>query len=476
VPGGTFGTPQKSGLGWLNWESRKTQLDVAGFFTENAPVFDELIVDDFYCTGDTSPESEQAKGARSWGVYRRDLLVGLIKPMMRKPMQSAGRHTRLIIKFPQWYDRFQLFGYDPPRMSAQCEQVWVGTEVRDPNTQRMGFVQPTEGYMNFRWLSSQGGGKARGAWFDHIECSAQQFVDQAYQSVLAGAEELTLFRLGDLLDGHSGDAMLASRMPDLMTLAEHVRGKPRRGLAYYKPPGSEGEENLYLADYLGMIGLPVLPQAGYPDYATVAFFPVQAAADKTLVDKMRRHLKRGAILVVTPALVRAVGEKAAALSGIDAGPKSLPASARAVRIASETLTLEPALEIDADVEAHHCEVRVSALVAAQPVPLLTRKIVGQGEVWVLNVRTFSAQDFQGTGERLLAPRKLGLPRIPQALADLIRASLLTPLGEVFRAPSGVELVLFEKASFVYNFHNEPVCIQLGNDSRELPANAWFWRQ
>jgi hypothetical protein len=475
VPGGTFGTPQKSGLGWLNWESQKTRSDVEGFFTENAPVFDELIVDDFYCTGDTSPESEQAKGARPWGEYRRDLLVGLVKPMMRKPMQSAGGHTRLIMKFPQWYDRFQLFGYDPPRMSAQCDQVWVGAEVRDPNTQRMGFVQPTEGYMNFRWLSSQGGSKVRGAWFDHIECSAQQFVDQAYQSVLAGAAELTLFRLGDLMERHPGDALLESRMTDLMALAEHVSGKPRRGIAYYKPAGSEGDENLYLADYLGMIGLPVLPQARYPEYARVAFLPVQAAGDKTLVDKMRRHLKRGAILIVTPALVRAVGEKAAALAGIDPGPKSLPASARAVQLGSDPLALETPLEIDADVEARNCEVRASAMAAEQSVPLLTRRVIGGGEVWVLNVRTFSAQDFQG-GERLLAPRQLGWPRIPQALADFIRASFLTPLGEVFGAPAGVELVLFEKGSCVYNFHNEPVRIQWGEDSRELPANAWSWRQ
>src|ERR1043166_5628805 len=170
------------------------------------------------------------------------------------------------------------------------------------------------------------------------------------------------------MEHHPGDALLARRLPDLMTLAEHVRGKPRRGIAYYKLGGSEGDENLYLADYLGMIGLPVLPQAQYPDYATVVFMPVQSAADKALLDKMQRHLKRGAILVMTPALVRAVGEKAVALAGIDPGPKSLPALARTVRIGAEPVELETPLEIDAAVEAHTCEVRASPLVTPPPVP------------------------------------------------------------------------------------------------------------
>jgi hypothetical protein len=105
VPGARFGVRQTGGLDWLKWESPKTRADVAGFFTENAPVFDELIVDDFYCTGDVSPESDLARAGRAWGDYRRDLLVSLIEPMMVKPTRAASRRTNLIIKYPQWYDR-----------------------------------------------------------------------------------------------------------------------------------------------------------------------------------------------------------------------------------------------------------------------------------------------------------------------------------------------------------------------------------
>ncbi len=192
VPGAGFGVRQNEGLGWLNWEAEKTRRDVARFFTENAAVFDTLIVDDFFCTGDTSPVSEAARGARSWAAYRRDLLVSLIEPLMLGPARAQRPDVRLILKFPQWYDRFHLFGYDPERMAGPFDPVWVGTEVRNPHTRRMGYVQPTEGYVNFRWLRALGGEKTTGAWFDHIECTAENFTDQAFQSVLAGARELTL--------------------------------------------------------------------------------------------------------------------------------------------------------------------------------------------------------------------------------------------------------------------------------------------
>src|ERR1035441_670338 len=49
VPGGNFGQRQQGGLEWLNWESPKTRVDVAAFFAENAPIFPELVADDFFC-------------------------------------------------------------------------------------------------------------------------------------------------------------------------------------------------------------------------------------------------------------------------------------------------------------------------------------------------------------------------------------------------------------------------------------------
>lgn len=474
VPGSRFGTRQDSALGWLNWQSAKTQHDVAQFFRENAPLFDELIVDDFYCTADTSPESEAARGSRSWGEYRRDLLVSLIEPMILRPARDAHPGVRLILKYPQWYDRFHLFGYDPARMSPPFDAIWVGTEVRNPQTRRMGFVQPTEGYMNFRWLQSVAGPKVVGAWFDHIECSAQHFVDQAYQSVLAGARDLTLFRLGDLMDSHPGGALLAARLPDLEALAGRVRGQMPSGVAFYKPPGSESEENLYLPDYLGMLGLPVVPVSSYPTEARVVFLGVQAAADAEAVRRARGQVQGGGAVVVTPAFLRAVGSEAAQWAGVEVGAAAQPMVAEAYRSGETPQLFSQPLEVDGSLRVTESRVRLEVMSSGRPVPFLTERDLGAGRVWVLNVRTFAEADFRESGEWLLAPKPRGLAELPEPVANEVRAALLSPLGVAFEAPAGVALYFFGRERCLYNFREAPARVRLDGAELELPAHQWRW--
>jgi hypothetical protein len=339
----------------------------------------------------------------------------------------------------------------------------------------MGFVQPTEGYMNFRWLSSLSGtNKVRGAWFDHIECSAQNFVDQAYQSVLAGARELTLFHLGDLMEGHSGDKLLAERLPDLFGLAAKVQRHAPSGIAYYNPPNSQSEDNMYLADYLAMLGLPVLPEAAYPATASVVILPVQAAFDGGILNKVERQLESGTTFVLTPALIRALGNKAGRLAGVMVGPQSVPRSATKIVLKRTEHPLTTPLEIDAAVTADEAEVEARALVEEHSSPLLTCKTMGQSRIYVLNVRTFSEQDFQEHKEWLLAPKQLGLPVIPQPLVDTLRAALLFPLKIEWQAPVGVTLYLFGDARCVYNFNDQKVPVRLGNKALELEPHQCLW--
>ena len=474
VPGAAFGAKQNEGLGWLDWEDAKTRRDVAGFFTENASVFDELIVDDFFCTGDTSPVSVAARGSRSWSDYRRDLLVSLIQPLMFQPARAVRPDVRLIIKFPQWYDRFHLFGYDPERMAVPFDQVWVGTEVRNPLTRRMGFMQPTEGYVNFRWISSVCGDKTTGAWFDHIECTPENFVDQAFQSVLAGARELTLFRLGDLAAGHPGDDLLTRRLPELFELAAKVKGRARRGVSFYKPPNSEAADNLYLADYLGLLGVPVLPEARFPEQGKVVFLGAQAAADPGVTAKLADHLTTGGTGLVTPAFLRRAGADAQRLAGVAVGDGTRPAVAEVVRIGSKWHPLTRPLEVDGAVAAAGARIRLAGTTSAEEVPVLLERRVGRGRLFVLNARTFSEEDFRAEGEWLLSPKPRGWSELPPAVADALRRVMLEPLRVQLEAPAGVGLYLFDGAACLYNFRDLATSVRLGGSSMTLPAHGHCW--
>ena len=170
VPGPDFGIRQEAHFEWFNWQNPKTQNDLTKVMEDVAPIFDNFIVDDFLATSDTSAESAAAKGNRDWPEYRRDLLSELSKSIFVDPVKKINPKMNMIIKYPQWYDRYHLFGYDVVRQPQLFDQVWVGTESRGQNTKSFGFVQSYESFIAYRWLASLSGDKIGGAWFDHIDC------------------------------------------------------------------------------------------------------------------------------------------------------------------------------------------------------------------------------------------------------------------------------------------------------------------
>lgn len=475
LPGERFGARHTGKLSFMNYESRKTREDLAGFFRAHAPLFDEIILDDSFCTDDRSPESLRARGGRSWSDYRQRLMVRVLEESILAPARSARPDAKVIVKFPQWYDRFHLFGYDPVRMSALSSRVWVGTETRDPATPRLGFVPPTEGYINFRWLASVAGGKVEGAWFDYLDCSAQNFVDQAYQSVLAGARELTFWHLEAVMEDHPGMALFARRMDDIGALAAKVSGRPAGGAAFYKPVASSSDENMYLADYLALVGLPIAPVAAYPDAFRVAFLGVQAAADPQLAKKMRKHLAAGATLIVTPALARRLGRDGAALAGVSVSTAAQPAQAVEARWDGSSVALAAPLDVEREIRERGAKVLVRARVDAVEVPLATSLAHGKGRVMMWNLRTFSEADFEKVGEVLLPPRPLALSELPEELANELRRLAAEPLGVSLDAPAGVAWYMLGGAHCLYNFRGSAVEVKLNGERVKLPANGWFWK-
>lgn len=463
VPGDDFGVQQDGPLSWFNWQNEKTQNDLRHVMEKAAPLFDTFIIDDFLCTADTSQESKAAKGDRSWSEYRRALLTELSTSVFIKPAKAANPGIKMIIKYPQWYDRFHLFGYDVVSQPPLFDSVWVGTETRGQYTQRFGFLQPYEGFINYRWISTLAGDKIGAAWFDHGDCTDEDFIEQAYQSVLAGAKELVIFSFDSYISGHPGHHLLRQDFEKLADLAVAVADNPVQGAVAYKPANSDAGGDLYLMDYIGMLGISVVPESRYPENAGVVFLPTQAAKDTAIVEKAIRSLNKGSRLVLTTGfLARAKnGEQLAELAQIKWPLPEKSVIAQSVTDNGKEVPVAFPMAMDYQI------IPGKATALLQTGGQLKDVFLSQNEgknITVINTHTFSQQDFDAVGEVLLSPKQLGLLEIPKSWANTIRYSFQKGDEPVVDAPVRVTFQQLGDGSFVlHNYNREKTLIEV-----ELP--------
>lgn len=460
VPGNDFGVKQEGPLGWFNWQNPKTQNDLRKVIEESAPFFDSFIVDDFLCTSDTSQESKAAKGERSWSEYRRAMFTELSQSVFIKPAREMNPDIRMIIKYPQWYDRFHIFGYDVETESAMFDGVWVGTETRGQYTQRFGFVQPYEGFINYRWLKTIAGDKHGGAWFDHIDCTDRDFVEQAYQSVLAGAKELIIFSFDSFISGHPGHHLLVQDFEKLAALAEAVAANPVNGPAGYKPPNSDAGGDLYLFDYIGMFGISLVPASEYPENNKVVFLPTQAASDEEILSKIRRSLEKGSKIIMTTGFLAKAkdGGELANLAQVRWPLKEMPSEVESIELEDSTYSLKFPLKMDYQIVPDGAEVVLPPSVQSNNPFLVQNKAKN---VIVVNTHTFSQEDFAAVGEHLLAPRQIGLVELPQPWANSMREAFHQQDDPVIDAPARVTVQQLSNGSLViHNYNQETVNVTI----------------
>ena len=155
-----------------------TQERIRQIFEFTAGLFDRIMIDDFWFTDCACAECEAARQAKrvhvgdhtypvagnSWTDYRCELMVRVSQERVIGPARAVNPQARLIIKFPQWYDRFQERGYDVIRETADFDQIWVGTETRDYQDKQWGGTVQYEAYFIMRWLGGIGGAKCGGGW------------------------------------------------------------------------------------------------------------------------------------------------------------------------------------------------------------------------------------------------------------------------------------------------------------------------
>jgi hypothetical protein len=459
VPGNNFGVHQEGRLSWFNWQNPKTQNDLRKVMEDAAPIFDSFIVDDFLCTSDTSVESKTAKGNRSWSEYRRSLLSELSESIFIKPAKAKNPSIHMIIKYPQWYDRYHLFGYDVATEPRLFDEVWIGTETRGQFTQRFGFVQPYEGFINYRWMSSLAGNKMGGAWFDHGDCNELDFIDQAYQSVLGGAKELVIFEFGSFLSGHPGHHLLRQDFQKLVDLAKVVASHPVQGVVGYKPPNSDAGGDLYLMDYMGMFGISLVPDSNYPESAKVIFLPTQAAADKDIHAKIMKSLEKGAKIIMTTGFLARVsaGEKLAHLAQIKWPLMNTPLMTETILSEGKEQPLKIPISMDYQIIPQGANVLL--ITAPSDNPFLVQNQTGN--IYILNTHTFSQEDFDAVGELLLSPRQLGLLEFPRPWVNTIRSAFQSDGIPVIDAPARVSFHQLSNGDCViHNYNEEPAPISI----------------
>ncbi len=313
----------KKSTGWSPiscYTDAKTQNQLQEIFEYTAGLFDEIMIDDFWFTDCECAECETSRQSQivtigekdypvdgeRWEDYRRTLMVQLSRDRILTPARRVNPKVRLIIKYPQWYDRFHERGYDVALETEDFDRIWVGTETRDYNDARWGGTPQYEAYFIMRWLGGIGGEKCGGGWFDPYGTTEATYIEQARQTVLAGAKESVLFCYGSLLQGTGPANVQALRpcIPELLQVAQEVSQRQLIGVAAYKPPNSHPENEPRVFDFLGMTGVPLVPCHEFPADAKAAFFSLHALKDPNLADQLSELINKEVPILISDGLAR----------------------------------------------------------------------------------------------------------------------------------------------------------------------------
>jgi hypothetical protein len=297
----------KTSTGWRGiscYTDPPTQESLQKIFEYTAAIFDEIMIDDFLFTDCQCQECVKARGDKSWADYRCQLMGKMSWERILVPARGVNSQVKIIIKYPQWYDDFHNRGYRVVCQSSMFDRIWVGTETRDYDNARWGRKVQYEAYYIMRWLGEIGGDKTGGGWFDPYGTTENTYVEQARQTVLADAKEMLLFCYGSLLSqtGPANVEKLRAEIPGLFELAKLVRNKPIKGIFAPKPPNSDADGEQYVFDFIGMLGLPLVPTAKIDAGAKAAFFSVHALKDSQFSGKLKNMLEAKKPVLITDGL------------------------------------------------------------------------------------------------------------------------------------------------------------------------------
>ncbi len=261
---------------------------------ENAEVFDEIILDDFFFSSCRCEMCITAKGNQSWKDFRQ----AQMKEFSREIVEEAHRinpKLNFIIKYPNWYESHQATGYNPGIQKDIFDMIYTGTETREPFYSSQ-HLQRYASYSEVRLMENAAPGRNGGGWIDLGGSSdnLSRFLEQAEFTFLGRARELTLFNFPSLLSSPVLPALGSAlrRTDDFLDQAGHPVGT-----AVWEPFGAEGEDQL--CSYLGMCGMQLDLQPEFPEDAPSILLTQRAAARPDAVEKLEKYVRAGGRAIVT---------------------------------------------------------------------------------------------------------------------------------------------------------------------------------
>ena len=454
--------PQQEGLLFC-YSHPQTAADISRVCELAARLFDELMLDDFFFTNCECDACRAAKGDGPWWRAHNWILADFAAKAVLAPAHGANPNCRVIVKYPQWYDRFQQFGYDAVAQTRQFDAVWVGTETRDPHQATWGPVQQGQSWSVYHYLADLGGERTLGGWFDPYVCDVPSYIEQAYQTVLVGTREMLLFNYGCLQHEQYRPmaAAFVQELPRLRRWAESLLGAVPVGVACYKPPSSFPHGEYYVFDYLTMIGLPITMHTSFPSEARVAFVSGHALADRDTVGRLRKHVRAGGSVVASAEFVLGIGGQDAmelfGLEGRGSPAEEGPAQTTSIWVRGCRHKLGAPMEVAGLIRTAGAEVLASWGPDPRYAPYLTRKRHGHGSAMMMELWT---QPLGGrTGVNMT--RWVRFMDLPQEVLDTVRAAVTEPLGLRISAPGRVGLYCFEGGPLaVCNYRNEPASVEV----------------
>jgi hypothetical protein len=209
-------------------------------------------------------------------------------------------------------------------------------------------------------------------------------------------------------------------------------------------------------DFIGSLGIPLIPYHEYPENAKVIFLPTQAASDKDIYSKIEKSLSQNVkIFITTGFLANAVGgEKLASLVGIEYPTNITPIKADYVFNNGKSEKMKLPLDLESELVLTIGTSFLNAKVGSKSVPFFVSSSKNNGKIFLINSHTFSQCDFDKVGEVLLCPKPLGLMEIPQEWANTIRNTILSSFGYEFNAPTRITLQSLGDLEWVIHNYNQ----------------------